>query len=97
MNAKTKETILQAAIKMASRDGYRHMKRNDIAITAGVGAGTVNLYFPKGIDSLRSAVMRRAIRDGVTFIVGQGLADRNTYARKAPLELKEKAVAEMMR
>lgn len=43
---KKRSTILKAATLVFSRDGYHRARMDDIAITAGMGKGTIYQYFP---------------------------------------------------
>ena len=47
---KKKREIIDAAIRVFSRQGYRRTKINDIAGEAGVGKGTVYEYFKSKED-----------------------------------------------
>lgn len=83
--------ILQAAMTVAAKVGYGHATRDAIAAEAGVTAGLVTHYF-ETMTQLKRAVMRAAIQFEVLEIIAQGLANGDANARKAPAELKAKAV-----
>lgn len=57
-----KNTILQAAVKLAPRRGLYAMTRRDVAKAAGCGNGTINYHF-ESMESLREAVMSHAIEN----------------------------------
>jgi hypothetical protein len=87
-----KEQILTAALSVASDRGFNKMTRDHIAEAAGVSVGLVSKYFGT-MPKLKRDVMRAAIRGEWMEIVAEGLATGDPHARKAPQELKEKAVA----
>jgi hypothetical protein len=87
-----KEHILNAALSVAIERGYGKMTRDHIADTAGCSVGLVSKYFGTMLN-LKRDVMRAAIREEELGIVAEGLATGDKHARKAPQELKEKAVA----
>lgn len=87
-----REQILGAALELARRDSYSTMTRDEVAASAGVGAGTVNAIFGT-MDLLRQEVMKAAISREVIEIIADGLSKRDPLARKAPAGLKQKAAA----
>ena len=89
--ADRKADILEAAIKAAQKHGFVAVRQKDIAEEAQCGFGTVSLYFST-MKQMRRAVMRAAIARGLLPIVAQGLGCMDPDARKAPPELKEKAL-----
>lgn len=86
-----RETILTAAITCARMKGYQHMTREEIAAAAECSTGLVTKHLGTMIQ-LRRSVMRAAVKEGVLEIVAQGLASRDPHARKAPDELKTRAL-----
>jgi len=90
----TKEKIVVAAVHIAVKVGYDKATRREISVQAGVKPATVSHHLGDMVN-VRKYIMRRAVRDGNAAVVGQGLADGNTIARKAPEELKDAAFALM--
>lgn len=86
-----KDNILSVAVGMAKTEGYNHINRDRIAEAAGVSMGLVTRYFGT-MGQLKTAVMRRAVKQGIAVIVAQGLANGDDHARKAPAWLKADAV-----
>ena len=86
-----KEAILRVALDLASRDGYLKITRQQIAEAAGVSTGVINQRFGT-MDSLRSDLMRRAVKMQCLPVIAQGLVSKNPHAMKAPIELKEKSL-----
>ena len=86
-----KDQILVAAVELAKEVGYNVMTRDAIAIKAGVSMGLVTHYF-ETMTQLRRLVMRYARNNDIAEIVAQGIANQDEHARKAPPELKAKAI-----
>lgn len=86
-----REHILESAVAVARKHGYRRVTKVLIAEEAGVSHALVNRYFHT-MNQVRQAVMRRAVQLEIPEIVAQGLADDMGEARKAPEELKRKAL-----
>ncbi len=72
--------ILDAAVKVAARNGFKKATRTAIAAEAGVTAGLVGVYF-KGRETLREAIFAAAVdranaklvRDGLDNGIGKGV------------------------
>ena len=86
-----REHILESAVSVARKYGYRKITRSLIAEEAGVSSALVNRYF-NTMNQIRQAVMRRAVQLEIPEIVAQGLADRDAQALKAPEGLKRRAL-----
>ncbi len=82
-----KQNILQAAVELARRDGYREVTRDRIAEAAGVSVGLVSRYFGN-MNQLRIAIMRYAVKQSIPEIVAQGMAASDPQALNASAELK---------
>jgi len=54
----TRETILDAAERLLTRYGYGKMTMSDLAEEAGVGVGTIYLYFSGKADTAVAAIAR---------------------------------------
>jgi len=87
-----KSHILNVAVCMAKTEGYNKITRDKVAEGAGVSTGLVSRYFGTMIQ-LKTAIMRRAVKQGIVEIIAQGLIYGDDHARKAPIELKEEAAA----
>ncbi len=87
-----KEQILLAAVELSKSSNYMRVTRDQIAEKAGVAMGLVTYYFST-MAQLRRDVMRYAVRCEVLEIIAQGLALGDTQARKAPEDVRKKAVA----
>lgn len=77
---------------VAARDGYYHMRRDDVALEAKCASGLVNTYFGT-MKQLRRAVMRQAIKEANVTILSTGLAMRDSIALRAPDDLKAQAAS----
>lgn len=91
-----RDAVLNAALDLAMRDGFSHITRDGVAKQAGVGAGTVNLYYGT-VPQLKRDVMRVAIARRILPIIAQGIAARDPRALNAPDELKRAALDSLMR
>ena len=87
-----KNHILAVAVALAKSEGYNKITRDRVATGAGVSMGLVTRYFGT-MGQLRTAIMRRAVKQGIAEIVAQGLANGDDHALKADLGLKEKAAS----
>jgi len=85
-----RQLILQAAIRLAERDGFHTISRNNVGREAGVSGGLV-LYFWFTMDELKTAVMRHAITVQHLPILVQGMALGNPTALAAPRKLRQAA------
>lgn len=84
--------ILAAALDAAETHGYRNLTLQQIATAAGVSKGLPMAYFGT-MTALRRAVMREAVRVANLRVIAQGLVANDSHARKAPSDLKTKALA----
>lgn len=85
-----KEHILNAAIQIADRKGFRHVTRIAVAKRAGAAEGTVSYHF-KTMAKLHDAVVAEAVRLKHLGIVSKALADGHRIAKAAPQPLKDAA------
>ncbi len=91
----TKQSIIDAAYQIADEKGFTHVMRDDVATRAGVASGSVNYYY-SNMDSLRSAVMLRAVEEENVHIIAIGLAARHPVAMSAPEGLRRAALETLM-
>ena len=104
--ADRRRQLLDVALDLAVKHGYRRVTRLDLAVAAGCSPGLVNVYFVT-MQELRDKVMRAAIRRaGAALTLGQpcrwlaivaeGLAEGHTDAVAAPRELQRAAAASLV-
>jgi AcrR family transcriptional regulator len=86
--------ILEAALLVAQKMGFANIRQKDIAERAGCGYGTVTLHF-KTMTQMRREIMRAAIKREILPIIAQGLGMGDPNAKKAPAEIKKKALASL--
>ena len=86
-----KDHILNIAVLLSKEVGYTRITRDRVAEAAGVSVGLVTRYFGT-MGQLKTAIMRRAIKQGITEVIAQGLANGDEHAKKADPQLKEKAI-----
>lgn len=90
-----KNQLLDAALTIARKRGYTKVTREAIAEAVGCVPATVSNHLGT-TPNMKRGIMRAAVAKGVIEVIAQGLADGNPHAKKAPHELKEKAVAHLM-
>lgn len=86
--------ILDAAVKLAVRTGWRRLTRDSIATSAKISTGLVSAHFGS-MDNLRDEVMRAAVSRRILSIVREGIADRNKIANAAPADLRREALRDV--
>lgn len=87
-----KSEILAAALKLASSPGgWGKLTRTSVAQAAGCSDSLVSLHFGT-IPNFRRDIMRAAISTKVLPVIAQGLAAGDKHAKKAPDDLKLKAL-----
>lgn len=87
--------ILDAAVRVAERTGYRSLKREDVAAEAGVSNGLVSHYFLL-IELLRMEVLAAAVERGVLPIVAEGLVAGEPVAQQACADLRARAAVSLI-
>lgn len=89
-----KKSILQAAVTIFSRDGFEKARVSDIAQLAGVGHGTVYLYFPtKGdlLDAIYNELMVEALDELRREVArGQDASEKLSVLFQTQLDMMEK-------
>lgn len=89
--------ILNAAIECAKhRDtGVQWIKREDVALRAGVSPGLVSHHFSTMLQ-LKRAVYRAAVKREELRLIAQGIAERNAACLQAPEDLRRRALAALV-
>lgn len=82
--------ILEAAITLATREGFTELRRDAIATEAGCTFGLVTIRLGT-MTEVRRAVMRAAIKRKIWSVLAQGLACNDPTALKAPQDMKDEA------
>lgn len=82
--------ILQAAVDLAVRDGYRALTRDDVAKEAGTSTGLVSRYFLH-MDLLRREVLDAAVGQRHVRLVAEGIACGDLPASDVPYKLRFRA------
>ncbi len=86
----SKQLILDEAVLLAQRVGYRNLTRRELAAKAKLATGTISYHFGTMTD-LRTAIMKEAIKRRYFVIIRQGLVDGNEHVKRAPLALRKEA------
>lgn len=85
-----KDQILDAAVRLAIKHGYKNVTRDLIADSAEVATGTVT-YHLGPMHKLRRAIVAKAIEIENIKIFTEALVDQHPLALAAPAHLKLKA------
>lgn len=88
--------ILAAALQVAQRVGYNALTREDVAQHAGIPKSLVS-YHVGTMDQFRRDIIREALRIECLPVIAQGLALKDPRCRKAPKELKTRALKSLAR
>lgn len=86
-----KQAIMDVAIKQAQRDGYLSLTRHELATGAQCAPSLVSRYWGT-MEQLKRAVMREAVKRDNLEIIAQGLASRDSIAKKAKPEIRQQAL-----
>lgn len=92
LNSEGKRNILEAALKLAEREGLTALSRSRIARAANCSDANVSYHYAT-MAQLNRAVMRHAIARACLKVIAEGIASKNPHALKAPPALKAKAIA----
>ena len=66
-------------------------RAHEIAKKAKVSPASVSRYF-NTMKQLKRAIMRAAVKQEILPIIAHGLLNKDSQAKKAPTELKERAI-----
>jgi AcrR family transcriptional regulator len=89
-----RQTILSAALRVATDLGYLRATRDDIALAAGCSPALVSHYLGT-MKQTQRAIMGEALRVCNLRVIAQGLAHGDRRARNAPLLVREAAAASL--
>lgn len=94
-----KPQLLDHAIRIATRVGYANVSRPMIAEAAGVTPALISHHFGT-MTAFRRTLMRYALAEAADSVdarrvVLQGLMAKDKHAAKCPVEIRERAMAEM--
>lgn len=82
--------ILDCALKLAEKHGFRKVRRDAVATLADVATGTVSHHY-KSISNLHDEIIRAAVVRENIVVLAQGLAENHPLAKAAPRALRNKA------
>lgn len=86
---KRKKQILECAIQLSKKIGYKSITRDPVADLAKVTSSLVAYYYPRMSD-LEAAVLREAIDKEIFELIAQGLLLKDPIAMEITTELKKK-------
>lgn len=86
--------LIDTALTLAAKVGYKNVTMDALTTAAGVSRTLYARYFTN-VDQFRVAVMRAAVKQRVLPVIAQGVVARDPHAMKAPLELRNEAVASL--
>lgn len=85
-----KDKILDAAMKIATRIGYKNVTRDGLAEHMGVASGTITFHIGN-MRKLRREMIEKSIQDENVKIFTEALVDAHPLALAAPQHLKNRA------
>ena len=86
-----REQCIEAALELARHKPYYRVTRNEIADAVGVAGSVVQWHFGT-VKKMRRQIMRAAIAVERLDIIGQGIANQDPHALKAPADLRTRAL-----
>ena len=92
---KTRDKILNAAIRLSDETHYNNLTRASIATRAGVSDALVSHHWGT-MAQLRRSVMREAVRVRMLSVIAQGLQSRDPVAIKCDEETKRLAALSIL-
>lgn len=88
------DQVLELALDLCEEVGLYHVTRLELAERCGVSPGLFYHHFGT-MTQLRRQIIRKAIAVERLAIIAQGLALNDSHAKKAPTELKDRAIASL--
>lgn len=85
-----REQILNTALMVADKVGYKNVSRGMIAKEIGCSKPLISQYFTQA--ELQKAIIKTAITREIISIVAQGIAARDPATRWIKADLKKKAL-----
>lgn len=82
-----KAEILNKAMQLANKQGYKNVTRDGLAAELGVATGTITFHIGN-MRKLRRDMIERAIADKNIKVFTEALVDRHPLALAAPASLK---------
>ena len=89
-----REQCIEAALELARHKPYWRVARNEIADAVGIAGSVVQWHFGT-VKNMRRLIMRAAIAAERLDIIGQGIANQDPHALKAPADLRARALASL--
>ena len=90
-----REQCIEVALELARHKPYWKVSRNEIADAVGVAGSVVQWHFGT-VKNMRRQIMRAAIQAERLDIIGQGIANQDPHALKAPAGLRARALEELL-
>lgn len=87
-----KDHILEEALKLSESEGFAKLSRDKVAELCGIKGSLIHYHFVS-MENFKRDIMLLAIKLENLSVIAEGLAIRDVYAKKAPQELKERALA----
>ena len=87
-----RETLLDAALRLAEEHGYYHVTREQIADATGSSPGNISRIFGTMPELKRAIVSAAIVRENLP-ILAQALVMKHPKAMRAPEALRRAAVA----
>ena len=90
-----KQEILKHALKLSREVGYQSVRREALAVAAGISTGTVSRYFGTMVQ-LKRAIMGAAVANKDLVVIAQGLAAGDSRAKAASTVLKRQSLGQLL-
>ena len=90
-----RDQCIEAALELSRSKPYYRVTRNEIADAVGEAGSVVQWHFGT-VKKMRRQIMRAAIAAERLDIIGQGIANQDPHALKAPADLKAQAMEALL-
>lgn len=87
-----KDHILEEALKLSESGGFAKLSRDKVAKQCGINSSLISYHFDS-MENFKRDIMLLAIKLENLSVIAEGLGIGDIHAKKAPQELKERAVA----
>lgn len=90
-----KDDVLAAALPLAEAHGFANLTREQVGQAAGVTGPVLSYHFGT-MPQFRRDLMRYAVKVESLAVIAQGLTAGDPYAKKAPEDLRRRALDSLL-